>query len=308
MIHALLVASLLLGAAQPALAPRPKTTRPAPRPAPAPKPPPAPEPLDEGDDEPADLPDEAAPNPDDDEKEPGPYRSGGTAGEPQFSDKELQGLGLLSLCCCFLIAAGIIGFIVFLVRRANRPAARAAPPPPPPAPVGAPVAAARLHLSVLALGMHAGARQLVAQQLLIAGAQADPVSAAERTRLVRELAKAVRGLESEWVYFGYGERLDLADEPAAQRSYQLAVEDFGKRSAEPSATGESGYAVLTLVLCMRRQLRGVSALDDRAQIRALLDDRALLYENELMGAYLTWAGPLGGPEVLTRFPEMHAVR
>jgi hypothetical protein len=66
--------------------------------------------------------------------------------------------------------------------------------------------------------------------------------------------------------------------------------------------------VMTLVLCTRRQLHGVSALDDRAQIRVLLDERAVLAETELMGAYIAWSSPLGGHEVLTRFPEMHAVR
>jgi hypothetical protein len=66
--------------------------------------------------------------------------------------------------------------------------------------------------------------------------------------------------------------------------------------------------VATLVLCTRRQLRGVSSLDDRAQIRTMLEDRSALQEGELMGAFLVWSPPLGGSEVLTRFPEMHALR
>jgi len=312
--NALLVLALLLAAAPALAAQPPKRARPA-KPA---KPPPPPPPEEEPDvpDEP-DEPDEpdAPPPPhvprgtlDDDEEPFKPRRSG----DPDLGDldeKDVQAAAGGLLCMCFCLVAGLIGLVVFLVRRSNKPAARVTgAPAQPAASAGPPPPAIPFHLSVLAVGMHATARQLVAQQLILAGAQADPADAPERARLVRELAKAVRGLESEWTHFGYGERLDLADELAAQKSYQLAVEDFGRRSAEVSTSGESTYVVMTLVLCTRRQLRGVSALDDRAQIRTLLEERAGLGDAELMGAYIAWSAPIGGHEVLTRFPEMHAVR
>jgi hypothetical protein len=307
-IHALVLAVLVASAAErPALA-RPKTPvhRPAPKPLPPPPPPAEPEAPEEADEpDEAVVPDDAPPTntlPDDDD----PFKSS-RDGELPFSEQQLEAIGAASLCCCFIFGVGLVAFIVWLVRRATQPAATpAAAGAPPPAAAAAPPIP--FHLSVLAVGMHGTARPLVAQQLILAGVQADPVSAADRAQLVRELTKALRGLESEWTHFGYGERLDLADEAAAQRSYQLAVDDFTRRSGDPSISGESAYVVLTLVLCTRRQLRGVSALDDRAQIRVLLDERATLEEAELMGAYIVWSAPLGGPEVLTRFPEMHAVR
>lgn len=304
MIPVLLLALLATGAADK----HPTRHKPPTKPV-APKPPPPP--VEEPDDVVADE-----PNPDDesldallkelDEDEAPPKRLHRTA---EYSDAQLQGIGAASLCCCLFILAGLIALVVWLVRRASTPAPqppRATGSPPPAAPA-APPPGVPFQLSVLAVGMHATARQLVAQQLLIAGVQADPTTAPERTQLVRELARAVRGLETEWTHFGYGERLDLADELAAQKSYQLAVEDFGRRSAQPGA-GDSTYVVMTLVLCTRRQLRGVSALDDRAQIRVLLDERATMNEPDLMGAYIAWSDPLGSHEVLTRFPEMHAVR
>ncbi len=317
MKNALFVALLCLAA--PALAAQPpKRAKPA-KPVKA-KPPPPPEPEEPEEPEepaPADLPDEPD-APDAPQAPHAPKRNlddfnqqyrewGGTTGE------DLQAAVGAAMCGCFCFVVGLVGLVIWLVRRSNRPAATAgaAPaqaPPPPAAAAAPPPPSIPFHLSVLAIGMHATARQLVSQQLILSGAQADPADAPERAKLVRELAKAVRGLESEWTHFGYGERLDLADDAAAQRSYQLAVEDFGRRSGEASISGESTYAVMTLVLCTRRQLRGVSALDDRAQIRTLLEERAGLADAELMGAYIAWSAPLGGPEVLTRFPEMHAVR
>ncbi len=163
------------------------------------------------------------------------------------------------------------------------------------------------HLSVLALGLRSGVQSQIAQALQLAGTSPEPVTAAERSVLVRELATALRSVETSWTHFGYGERLDLPDEAAAARSYQLAVEDFKARSRDGSASGESAHVVSTLVLCTRRQLHGVSALDDRAQIRTMLDDRSRLLETELMGAYWVWSPPLSSAEVLTRFPEMHAL-
>ena len=297
MIPVLFLALLATGAADK----HPTRHKPPAKPV-APKPPPPPV----EDDEPEDLADDTFgkthDEPDDDE----PFRPRHKRGDPDLTEQQAQALGVGGLCCCLVFLIALIAFIVWLVRRASTPVQKTAqakaPPAAAPPPPGVP-----FQLSVLAVGMHATARQLVAQQLLIAGVQADPANATERTQLVRELAKAVRGLETEWTHFGYGERLDLADELAAQKSYQLAVEDFGRRSAQPG-TGDSTYVVMTLVLCARRQLRGVSALDDRAQIRVLLDERAAMNEQDLMGAYIAWSDPLSSHEVLTRFPEMHAVR
>ena len=309
MIHALLLAALLSGAA----GDRHPTPRPRPAAKPAPKPPPPP--IEEEEEEPLDLADpdeepafdEPAPAPpgldDDDVLRPRSRRRG------DYTEQQLQMIGGAALCTCFCFVVGLVALVIFLVRRSGKPAAAPAPPagaaPPPPAPAPA---AIPFHLSVVAVGMHASARQLVAQQLLVTGVQADPATAAERTQLVRELSKSVRGLETEWTHFGYGERLDLPDQAAAQQSYERAVEDFGKRSADPSLSGEAAYVVMTLVLCTRRQLRGVSALDDRAQVRTLLEERSTLAEPDLMGAYVAWSAPLGGHDVLTRFPEMHAIR
>ncbi|MBL8955329.1 MAG: DUF1517 domain-containing protein [Myxococcaceae bacterium] len=319
LLLALLFTSAPLVAAQPSK--RAKPTKPA---KPKPPPPPEAEPEDLPDDDPALDPDalDAPPPPhvprgmndsNSDDEEPFKSRSDKQQLEDLgLKEEDLQALGGMMLCGCFCFVAGLIGLVVFLVRRSNKPAAQPGQPQqawqPPAAAAAPPAPTVHFHLSVLAVGMHATARQLVSQSLLIAGAQADPTDAPERAKLVRELAKAVRGLDSEWVQFGYGERTDLADDAAAQSSYQKAVEDFGRRSAEPSTSGEAAYVVMTLVLCTRRQLRGVSALDDRAQIRTLLDERSTLGDGDLMGAYIAWSQPLGGHEVLARFPEMHAVR
>ena len=305
MTHALVLVLLTAGAGD-LYAQRPKT-HPAPKAKPAPKPPPPPEEPDEPDER--DVPDE----PDEPEVAPNNLPPPALDDDPfsrgRYSEKDLQQLGGAVLCTCFCLFAGLIALIVFIVKRvggSKKPAAPAQAQAPPAA--APPAAAIPFHLSVLAVGMHADARQEVAQQLILAGVQADPVSAPERAQLVRELARAMRGLEAKWTHFGYGERLDLADDASAQQSYQRAVEDFSHRSTEPSLSGESTYVVLTLILCTRRQLRGVSSLDDRSQIRALLDDRTALADTDLMGAYLVWSSPLGGHEVLTRFPEMHAVQ
>lgn len=280
-----------------------------------PKPPPPPPPPEDDDaDAPLDLPDEPDTTVSDDTADAHLGASGADDGKrtsvngvfpdgtPDWDSKEAQtGLGAVGCgCCCFFFVIALILYFIFRKKKPAPPVTQPFAAPPPPAPA--------FHLSVLALGLRAQARQVVAQNLILAGVNADPATAPERAQLVREAAKALRTLEPEWSQFGYGERLDLGTEAAAQQSYQLAVDDFARRSADGSFSGEAGYEVVTLVLCTRRQLRGVSALDDRAQIRSLLDDRSALTELDLMGAYLVWTPPLGASEVLSRFPEMHAVK
>src|SRR5207302_2506395 len=112
-----------------------------------------------------------------------------------------------------------------------------------------------------AVGLKARARATVAQQLLTSGASVEPQSASERATLVREIARALRLVETEWTHFGYGERLDLTDGDSARRSFELAAEDFRKRSEASSASTIPAHAVVTLIVCTRREMLGVSALD-----------------------------------------------
>jgi hypothetical protein len=301
MISALFVALALStsgGAARP-------TPRPPPRQAPKPKPPPPPpedgldEPEDGADVDDAPLPGAPRTQQDPPEDAPPSQRTDPDDDLGKLTDEQIGALTLMGGCCCFIFV-GVLGLVIWLIVR-KKPAQQAVPPPvvaPPPG----------FHLSVLALGLSAQARQAVAQQLLVSGVSADPVSAADRAHLVRELAKALRSNETAWTHFGYGEKTDLNDEGEAARSYQLAVDDFRKRSEPPSTSPDAGFVVATLVLCTRRRLRGVSALNDRPQIHSMLEDRSALHEGELMGALLVWSAPLADAEVLSRFPEMHAVR
>jgi hypothetical protein len=228
----------------------------------------------------------------------------------EITDEQAGAMVVGGLCCC-IVFAGALGLVIWLIVR-KKPFAPGAAPTAPAAPYAAPQAApaqaAPFHLSVLAIGVNASAREAVAQQLLLNGVSTAPSSAADRTHLVRELAKALRGSETAWSHFGYGERLDLFDEGSAARSYQLAVDDFRQRSDQGSISGDASFVVATLVLCTRRQLRGVSSLSDRDQIRTMLEDRAGLVEGDLMGAFLVWSPPLSGAEVVSRFPEMHALQ
>jgi hypothetical protein len=311
-IAALAVAALLAGAggAHPPVARHPTVrTRPAPKPAPQPPPPPADEPDDLRDDDP-DHEEPPAEAPD----EPAEHRSSPpklkTHESGELNDEQAGALAVGGLCCC-LVFAGALGLVIWLIVRKKPSAATAAAAPSGPSAAAPPSPATQpspFHLSVLAVGVQASAREAVAQQLLLNGVSTAPSSAADRAHLVRELAKALRGSEPAWSHFGYGERTDLLDEGSAARSYQLAVDDFRQRSDQGSLSGDAAFVVATLVLCTRRQLRGVSSLSDRDQIRTMLEDRAGLLEAELMGAFLVWSPPLSSTEVVARFPEMHALQ
>jgi hypothetical protein len=130
---------------------------------------------------------------------------------------------------------------------------------------------------------------------------------AQRIELVQRVCRALLGLEPQWRAFGYGEK-DLGELTATQDSYLKAVEDFRARGAGPGDGGR--LVVVTLILATRAQLAGVDSLDQRAQVRAVLEDRARLDAANLLGADLVWTPPEGGlteAALLQRFPEMHAL-
>jgi hypothetical protein len=311
-IVALAVAALLAvsGDRPPVARPHPNVrTKPAPKP-PQPPPPPEDDPdkLHDDDETDTDSGDDAPPTPPPERRSSPPRLSQHESGE--ITDEQAGAMAVGGLCCC-VVFAGALGLVIWLIVRkkpAAPGAAAAAPAAPYAAPQAAPTQAAPFHLSVLAIGVHASAREAVSQQLTLNGVAAAPSSAADRAHLVRELAKALRGSATAWSHFGYGERLDLFDEGSAARSYQLAVDDFRQRSDQGSLSGDASFVVATLVLCTRRQLRGVSSLEDRDQIRTMLEDRAALGEADLMGAFVVWSPPLSSAEVVSRFPEMHALQ
>ena len=265
---------------------RPHPTQPAPPPKPV-------EPEEENiDDQPdvADLPDPPeAPLP----VEP-------AAPQEPFTESQYEAIGFAGICCCLVGVGGLAGLIYLLVRKKK-----------PDAPVIAPLVAAAappvpFHLSVMAIALTTDAAHRLEQQMLAEGIVLAPVTPAERAALVRTLSGRLRTVAMEWTHFGYGEHLDLADITAAERSYRLASEDFRFRGLNPpNSPLLPGYRVVALVLCSTRQLAGVSRLDERAQVKTMLDDREKLADTELLGADLVWSVPLAEPEMLSRYPEMH---
>ncbi len=217
-------------------------------------------------------------------------------------DELIAVLGLAGLCCVLLSGVGLVGLVVWFVRRQAQPAAAPASAPPSPTPA-APTADAPFHLSVLAVSFDAVHRPPVQEAL--ANALGGPDSVTVRVGLVQRLAQALAGLDAHWQHFGYGEK-DLLDLTAAQQSYTAALADFRARASQSDTQGP--LCVLTLVLCTRGPRLGVDRLDTRAQLRELLADRLRLDEATLLGAEALWdpaAGGLTEPEVLRRYPELH---
>lgn len=234
----------------------------------------------------------------------------GTVKEPELTDDQAMAIGFGAMCCCFVGFAALIGGVIYLLVR-KKPAAHAtqvsAPPSAPPAAAAPAAMPGRFHLSVLALGMPTEVMGRVEQQLLAEGTVVVPVTAAERAALVRVVAARLKSAAPSWSHFGYGEHLDLSELSAAERSFRLASDDFRGRAANGSTPGSGTLRVVTLIVCATRQARGVARLDERAQIEAMLDDRARLLDAELLGVELLWSAPLSEGELLSRYPEMHAI-
>ncbi|MCC6336235.1 MAG: DUF1517 domain-containing protein [Myxococcales bacterium] len=222
----------------------------------------------------------------------------------QLNEDQAVGLLLLGSCCCLVAVVGFIILFVWLARRKPSPTAPGAPPPGPPS---TPTAAAthHLHLSVMAIAFDGFFKDQVLAVLNAPSSTADAV--AHRVELVQRSCRALLGIEPQWRAFGYGEK-DLGDLTATQDSYLKALEDFRSRSAGPGDGGR--LVVLTLILATRAPLKGVDRLDQPAQVRAVLDDRAHLDSANLLGAHLLWSPPDGGltdTGLHQRFPEMHAL-
>jgi hypothetical protein len=215
---------------------------------------------------------------------------------------------IMGACCCFIAVVGFIGLFIWLVRRGAKDSLRqsfqqpANVPAAAPAPVAAP---AGQHLSVLAVAFDGFFRDQVQAVLTAPWTATDAF--AQRVELVQRVSRALLGVEPQWRAFGYGEK-DLGDITATQESYLRAVEDFRARSAGPGDGGR--LVVLTLIIATRTHLVGVDRLDQRAQVRAVLEDRARLAPTNLLGADVLWSpldGGLSEPALLQRFPEMHAL-
>ena len=164
-----------------------------------------------------------------------------------------------------------------------------------------------LQLSIFALGVEPKARGVVEQQLAQLGISAVPTTPETRGQLVREAARALLTVQPGWRQFGYGEKPGLADLPAAEARYRAASEDFRARATSVSAS-DQGLVVVTLLVCSRRGLIGVSRLDDPLQVRTLLEDWMKVGDADLLGAELLWAplaaGSVSEAEIALRFPEM----
>lgn len=236
--------------------------------------------------------------------------------DSDLTDDQAAALGFASLCCCLVFVVGLVGLIVWLVRRSSKPAQAAAPgayPPrpgvaaPPPA---APGAMGMMQLSIFALALDPPARQVVDDALAQAGASLVPTTPEARGRLVREAARALLGVQPSWRQFGYGEKPGIPDLASAESSYRAASEDFRGRSTSVGATADgAGLVVVTLLVCSRRALLGVSRLDDPMQVRNVLEDRMKVGDADLLGTELLWAplapgGRVSEAEIGLRFPEM----
>lgn len=224
----------------------------------------------------------------------------------QLTEDQALGMVAFGACCCFIAVVGFIALFIWMFRKgqakpaptATAPYAGAAPAPVPAAPQ-----AAQPHLSVLAVAFDGFFRDQVQAVLAAPSAAMDPF--AQRVELVQRLSRALLGVEPQWTAFGYGEK-DLGDLSQAHDSYLRAVEDFRGRSHVPGDGGR--VVVLTLIVATRSHLLGVDRLDQRAQVRAVLEDRAKLEPQNLLGADVVWSPPDGGlseAALLQRFPEMH---
>lgn len=226
-----------------------------------------------------------------------------------LTDEQAAAVGFATICCCLIAVAGLVGLIVWLVRRSGKPAApvqgmgtpapHAAPPPP----------TGTMQLSIFALALEPSVRPGLEQQLAQAGIDLVPTSPDGRGRLVREAARALLTVQPSWRQFGYGEKPGIADLGTAESSYRSASEDFRTRSGSVFPTSDgSGLAVVTLLICSRRPLLGVSRLDDPMQVRNVLEDRMKVGDAELLGAELLWAptppGRVSEAEIALKFPEM----
>jgi uncharacterized membrane protein len=218
--------------------------------------------------------------------------------QPPLTDD--QAAGVVGLCCFLFVTLGLLGFALYMLSRR----AKHQPPPPgmrPPSPDVGPQA---LHLSVLALAVDLTTRlELLGRLSGLTGATAEV-----RTELARRAAQGLLEAQAAWLRFGYGEK-PLGSVAQAEQSYLAAVSDFRARTA--GLVGSAGpYTVATLIIATRGPLAGVSRLDDPAQVRAALEDRARLEPARLLGAELLWAPEHGGlsAELLaTTFPEMQSL-
>lgn len=227
----------------------------------------------------------------------------------QLTEDQALGMVALGACCCFVAVVGFIALFVWLLRKGSSKPPQAAAPSASagaaPAPAAAAPQEAQPHLSVLAVAFDGFFRDQVQAVLAAPSAAMDPF--AQRVELVQRVSRALLGIEPQWTGFGYGEK-DLGDLSQAHGSYLRAVEDFRGRSHVPGDGGR--VVVLTLVVATRAHLLGVDRLDQRAQVRAVLEDRAKLEPQNLLGADVVWSPPDGGlseAALLQRFPEMHAL-
>ncbi|MEW5742495.1 MAG: DUF1517 domain-containing protein [Myxococcota bacterium] len=227
--------------------------------------------------------------------------------EPSQLNEDLAvGMLLMGLCCCFVSLVGFIVLLVWVTRKSPASSTTAAPGAAPTSPIPAGSSpAAHLHLSVMAIAFDSFFREQVMAVLNAPSSASDPVS--QRVELVQRVSHALLGIEPQWRAFGYGEK-DLGDLAATQDSYLKALDDFRARSA---GAGDGGQAVvLTLIIATRTSLLGVDRLDQRAQVRVMLEDRARLEATNLLGADVLWSPPDGGlteTALHQRFPEMHAL-
>jgi hypothetical protein len=220
-----------------------------------------------------------------------------------MESNEVSNTDVLALLgCCALALFAVVGVIALIVKLSKR-----APVAPPNAPgtTGTP-AEGPLHLSVLAFSFDSFFRTEVEQALGQPLTSPDVIG--QRVELVRRFSQLVLGLEPQWRDFGYGEK-DLAQLADTRTSFMAAVSDFRARAQAPGDEGP--LVVLTLVLATRTVLKGVSALDDRGQARAVLDDRLQVDRGNLLGAEIVWSPSVGGvtePALRERFPEMQELR
>lgn len=226
----------------------------------------------------------------------------------QLTEDQAAGMLVMGACCCFVAVVGFIGLFVWLLRRGSSTTAAPQPPPAPAPPASAPApqpSAPHQHLSVLAIAFDTFFKDQVQAVLLAPSAATDAFG--QRVELVQRVARALLGLEPQWRFFGYGDK-DLPAEAETQSSYLSALEDFRTRSAQPGDGGR--LVVLTLVIATRSHLLGVDRLDQRAQVRAMLEDRGRLEPGNLLGADVVWGPSDGGlteTALLQRFPEVHAL-
>jgi hypothetical protein len=233
---------------------------------------------------------------------PGVSASGKTKKSKAEEDQDAA-VGLAFLCCCFLVFAGIVALIVWLVRRK--------PGTPPPAayrPGQTGGSAGPFHLSVAAIALDARTRGVIDSRFNALGGAGNAGAPPTKGAISRALAQALLEQKDNWRWFGYGEKPLMYAFGEADISFRAATDDFRARANTAASGPEGELVVYTLVVCANRLLKGVTRLDSIVEAQEVFLERSRVQDHEVFGGDVI-SSPLSGgmseAELTQRYPEMN---